>query len=144
VRGFRGAYRDRQTGRDFTHSLLPQAIDYEEGRRGLKGRVAYAPERGLTTGLMYAGLFRSYDEKCDAESCDVGYTFAPWTGQYWGLGPDNHGAYALLGYRFPRGKVVLGLGLDLDGDDDFPESHPNPTPPRSYFDGGFTRLILTW
>ena len=144
VRAFRGMYQDRQTGSNFTHSLLPQPIDYEGGRRGLKGRLAYAPERGLTTGLMYAGLFRSYDAKCDAESCDVGHTFAPWTGQYWGLGPDNHGAYGLVGYRFPRGRVVLGLGLDLDGDDDFPESHPNRPPSRSYFDGGFTRLILRW
>ncbi len=144
MRAFRGAYTDRQTGRDYTRSRLPRTLDYEEGQRGLKARLLYAPERGFTSGLMYAGLFRAYDEQCGAESCDVGNTFAPWTGQFWGLGPDNHGAYALVGYRFSRGKFLLGLGLDLDGDDDHPDDHPREPPARAYFDGGFTRLILTW
>jgi hypothetical protein len=144
VRGFRGSYRDRQKGSDYSTSLLPQKIDYEEGQRGLKARLLYEPEAGFTTGIMYGGLFRVYDEKCDAESCAVGNTFAPWTGQFWGLGPDNHGVFGLFGYRFSQGKFIMGMGLDLDGDNDHPESHPREPPSRSYFDGGFGRLILTW
>jgi hypothetical protein len=141
VRGFLGSYQDRQTGKDYSESVLPENISYDEGQHGLQGRLLYEPDSGLSVGLEYAALRRRYAREDDPSRVGNGsIVFAPWTEQYWGLGPSNHGLVGRIGYRFSGGELVTGVGYDLDGDDDYPTKDLG----TRRFDGAFGRLILTW
>lgn len=140
LRGFAGSYRDRQTGSDYAESLLPRHIDYEERQRGLQARMLYELDSGPMLGVEYAAYGREYDEEDDPGQVGTAIVFAPWTKQYWGLGPSNHQLVGLVGYRFSRGRIVAGVGYDLDGDDDYPTKDLA----TRRFDGGFGRFVLTW
>lgn len=139
MRGFFGSYTDRQTGNDFSRSLLPQTIDYDEGQWGLQGRLLYEPDSGLSLGLEYASFRRRYPEGA-VPGQDKEIVFGPWTGQFWGSRLNNHGIVGRVAYRFSKGRVVVGMGYDLDGDDD----HPSQDFETRRFDDGFGRLVLTW
>lgn len=140
VRGFLGSYQDRQTGEDYSESVLPEKISYDEGQRGLQARLLYEPESGFSVGLEYASLRRLYAREDDPGRVGNGIVFAPWTGHYWGLGPSNYGLVGRIGYRFSGGEFVIGVGYDIDGDDDYPTKDLD----TRRFDGAFGRLILTW
>lgn len=143
VRGTVGSYLDHQDGTDYSQSLLPKQLSYDEGQQSLRARVLYQPDTGFFTGVEYLTFRRSYDGESDPSKVGANFVFAPWTKQYWGFGPSNYGLLGLVGYRFERGKVVVGAGFDLDGDDDYPADHAEKERTRR-FDGGFTRLVLTW
>jgi len=143
LRGYLGTYRDHQDGEDYAQSLLPKRLSYDERYQALRVRALYQPETGMFTGLEYLAFHRSYDEGSDPTRVGENFVFAPWAEQYWGFGPSDYGLLGLVGYRFERGKVVVGAGLDLDGDDDYPADHSSKERTRR-FDGGFTRLVLTW
>jgi len=143
IQGFVGAYNDRQTGRNYAESLLPQKIDYEEGQRGLQGRLFYEPEIGPLVGLGYVAFQRHYGADDDPSRVGQNFVFAPWAKQYWGFGPSDYALVVHLGYRFSHGRVVAGVSYDIDADDDFPADHSEKEKTRR-FDGGFGRLVLTW
>jgi hypothetical protein len=143
IQGFVGAYNDRQTGRNYAESLLPQKIDYEEGQRGLQGRLFYEPEIGPLVGLEYVAFQRHYGADDDPSRVGQNFVFAPWAKQYWGFGPSDYALVVHLGYRFSHGRVVAGVSYDIDADDDFPADHSEKEKTRR-FDGGFGRLVLTW
>lgn len=132
IRAFTGNYRDQQHGDDYSESIIEQSVDYDEEQRGLQARLLHDPERGAIAGLEYAALQREYHG-------DELALIRPWTRQWWTLGPSNYRLVGLLGYRFSRGKIIVGIGYDLDGD---PLQGRLDSPRR--FDNGFGRLVLTW
>lgn len=144
VQGFVGSYRDRQRGDDYSESVLPQRIDYDEEQQGVQAQVFYEPGRtGMVAGLEYVALRREYDGENDPTRVGNNFVFAPWAKQYWGFGPSDYGLVGRVGYRFSRGRVVFGVGYDIDADDDFPADHTEKEKTRR-FDGAFGRLVLTW
>lgn len=132
IRAFTGNYRDQQHGDDYSESIIEQSVDYDEEQRGLQARLLHDPKRGAIAGLEYAALQREYHG-------DELALIRPWTRQWWTLGPSNYRLVGLLGYRFSRGKIIVGIGYDLDGD---PLQGRLDSPRR--FDNGFGRLVLTW
>lgn len=144
VRGFWGSYRDRQSGENFSESLVPREIDYDEKQWGIQGRLFYEFKTGPFIGLEYASFLRRYSQEDDPARKGNAIVFFNWSGQAWGLGPSNYGLVGQLGYEFPRGKIVLGVGYDLDGDDNLNDVYPTKDLGTRRFDGAFGRLFLTW
>jgi hypothetical protein len=132
ARAFTGSYTDQQQGANYSESLIPMAVDYDEGQRGLQVRVLYESRRGPFGGLEYVAFQRSYDD-------NISILARNWTKQWWVLGPSNYRLVGLIGYRFSQGRILAGIGYDLDGD---PVAHEDLGLRR--FDNGFGRLVLTW
>jgi hypothetical protein len=128
---FTGSYTDRQTGSAFETSILERPLDFDTEQSGLHSRLLYEPDGWPYLGIEYFAFRRDLGPNPRA-------LVNGWTYRYWDLGPSNYRAVGLLGYRFSRGSVAMGIGYDLDGD-------PIPTerPPRR-FDNGFFRFTLTW
>jgi hypothetical protein len=145
VRGFWGSYRDRQSGENFSQSLVPRRIDYDERQWGVQGRLFYEFKTGPFISLEYASFLRRYSPEDDPARKENTIVFFDWSGQAWGeLGPSNYGLVGQVGYEFPRGRIVLGVGYDLDGDDNLDDVHPTKDLGTQRFDGAFGRLFLTW
>lgn len=132
VYAFTGVYNDRQTGSAFATSILKRPIDFDTEQSGLQSRLLYEPDGWPYLGVEYAAFRR--DLGANPRVLVNGWTF-----QYWDFGPSNYRVAGLLGYRFSRGSVMMGIGYDLDGDPLLLENRP----PRR-FDNGFFRFTLTW
>ena len=127
-------YTDRQTGDDFSLSLIDRELDYRETRRILKTRLFYElPRPWPIIGVEYLAGRRKLGPN------DPTTLARQWTQRWFTLGPSNYRAVGVVGYRIgTRGLVVLGIGYDTDGDTNFKTSDP------SRFDNGFFRFSLTW
>lgn len=131
VYAFTGVYNDQQTGSAFDTSVLERSIDFDTEQSGLHSRLLYEPDGWPYLGVAYAAFRR--DLGANPRALVNGWTF-----QYWDFGPSNYRAIGLIGYRFSRGSVVMGMGYDLDGDPLF------FTERTRRFDNGFFRFTLTW
>ncbi|PQJ35114.1 hypothetical protein BSZ35_11365 [Salinibacter sp. 10B] len=127
-------YTDRQTGDDFSLSPLDGPLDYWEDRQTLQARLRYAPDRGVQAGLKYTAYARTLDKE------ESKYLTRQWTGEYFSVQPSNYRLTPLLGYRWPGGSVLVGVGYDLDKDDLPPGIPDSP----SRFDNGYGRLTIYW
>lgn len=133
--GFVGDYSDRQTGSSFEMSTISRPVDYQTDRLSSKIRVTYEPEGRPYVGLEYDALIRNFgpNPRVLSES---------WSRKHFDTDPDHHRLVGLFGYRFARGSVAVGVGLDLDGDTN--SAYPRFKEPHSYFDNAFGRLTFVW
>ncbi len=132
IYAFTGFYNDKQTGDNFETSVLERPINFDTEQSGLHSRLVYEPNGWPYFGVEYLAFRRDLGPNPRALVND-------WTFQYWDIGPSNYRVVGLIGYRFSRGSVAMGIGYDTDGD-------PNrfkPRPPK-YFDNGFFRFTLVW
>ncbi|PSQ96393.1 MAG: hypothetical protein BRD55_06930 [Bacteroidetes bacterium SW_9_63_38] len=131
VYAFTGFYKDWQTGSAFETSVLERSIDFDTDQSGLHSRLLYEPDGWPYLGIEYFVFRRTLGPNPRA-------LVNGWTSKYWDFGPSHYRVVGLLGYRFSRGSVVMGMGYDLDGDPVFTDRAPRR------FDNGFFRFTLTW
>jgi len=130
---FVGDYRDEQRGTDFSLSTLDDRLDWTVPRRRYRVRLSYVPEpTGVYGAVQYLALRR------DLNDAAADRMARQWTGNWYRLGPSNYRTTFMIGFRFGKGAVVLGINYDLDGDLTF----KNRSPKR--FDNGFFRFSLAW
>jgi hypothetical protein len=132
--GMYTAYSDHQRGSSFGLSTVDGPLNYHEPHRSGKLRVEYRPpDTGPSAGLEYVFVQRT-------GITDGLRMTREWTGEWFTAGLRNYRLALLLGYRFERGSLTLGVGYDTDNDDlraGIPDS-----PGR--FDNGFGRLTIFW
>jgi len=129
--GFTGFYDDIQSGENFETSTLSEAFDFTTETNGIHSRLVYEPDGWPFFGVEYLTFMRRLPANDRA--------LVPWSGKYWDIGPDNYRVVGLIGYRFRRGSVAMGIGYDTDGD--FNAYKPAPL---KRFDNGFFRFAMTW
>ena len=130
---FVGDYYDRQRGTDFSLSTIDAPLHWTAPRQRYRVRLSYVPEpTGVYGAVEYLALKRDLDDAAADRMA------RQWTGNWYRLGPSNARTTFMLGYRFEKGAVVLGINYDLDGDLTF----KNRSPKR--FDNGFFRFSLAW
>jgi len=128
-------YYDRHRGTDFDLSTVSRAMDYTEYRKNYRARVAYVPSSdGWYGSLEYLALSRRMGP-------DPWIMGNEWTNHWYSLAPSNYRLSGVVGYRFDRGAVELGINYDLDGDKHY-KAGPNYEKKR--FDNGFLRFVLGW
>ena len=116
-------YVDEQEGRNFQLSTIDRAFRFDDDRRGVRLRGFFEPSGWPFIGVEYAGLIRSLDRATD------NLLTRQWkTGSFYWTGPSNYRLNLLWGYRWSRGSVATGVGIDTDNDD-LPEGIPD-TPDR--------------
>jgi len=120
-------YYDRQRGTDFSLSTIDQALSWDEERTNYQFRFYYVPEAtGLFVGVEYVGL--------DRRSAPVtGVMGNQWATSWGDRGPSHYRGPVILGYRFGRGAVSMGINYDFDAD-----------LKGDRFDNGFFRFTLAW
>ena len=124
---FRGRYADRQNGTDFSRSTIDQSLDWSETRTNLQLRAYYLPAgTGWFAGLEYVSLARRQNDP-------FGVMKEQWATSWAGRGLSHYRGPVILGYRFGRGAVSLGINYDFDGDRK-----------GDRFDNGFFRFVFTW
>ena len=132
-------YVDRQTGTNFTLSSVDRAFRFPDARHAVQARATAdlgGPRHaGAYLGLEYAAVVRSVDRAADELLTEQ---FKP--GDFYWTGPSNYRAAVLTGYRWARGSLLVGVGIDLDNDD-LPPGIPD-SPGR--FDNGYGRLTIFW
>ncbi|PEN12322.1 hypothetical protein CRI94_14975 [Longibacter salinarum] len=128
---FTGFYDDIQSGDNFEMSTLDEAFAFTTETNGVHSRLVYEPEGLPFFGVEYLTFLRRLPANARA--------LVPWSGKYWDIGPDNYRLVGLIGYRFGRGSVAMGIGYDTDGD--FNADKPAPL---KRFDNGFFRFAMTW
>ena len=128
---FTGFYDDIQSGESFDTSTLNNAFSFTTETNGIHSRLVYEPDGWPFFGVEYLSFMRRLPAN--------GRALVPWSGKYWDIGPDNYRVVGLIGYRFRRGSVAMGIGYDTDGD--FNRFKPAPL---KRFDNGFFRFAMTW
>jgi len=130
---FVGDYHDYQRGTDFSLSTVDDRLEWTAPRQRYRVRLSYVPEpTGVYGAVEYLALKR------DLNDAAADRMARQWTENWYRLGPSNYRATAMLGYRFGRGAVLLGINYDLDGDTTFKTRSPKR------FDNGFFRFSLAW
>jgi hypothetical protein len=124
---FLADYYDRQRGSDFQLSTVDRSLDWTEARTNVQLRIYYAPaSTGVFAGLEYIAL----DRRPAAPS---GVMAEQWATGWANRGVSHRRGPVILGYRFGRGAVSMGINYDFDGDRK-----------GDRFDNGFFRFTLAW
>lgn len=120
-------YYDRQRGSDFQLSTIDRPLNWTEARTNVQVRAYYAPAAtGVFAGLEYVAL--------DRRPADPSGVMAEqWATSWAGRGLSHYRGPVVLGYRFGKGAVSLGINYDFDGDKK-----------GDRFDNGFFRFSLAW
>ena len=120
-------YHDRQQGSDFQLSTINRPLDWTEARTNVQLRLYYAPSStGVFAGLEYIALDRRPDDPS-------GVMAEQWATGWAGRGISHRRGPVILGYRFGKGAVSMGINYDFDGDRK-----------GDRFDNGFFRFSLAW
>jgi hypothetical protein len=128
-------YYDRNRGEDFALSAIGRAMNYTEYRKNYRVRLAYVPSPGGWYGsLEYLALSR----RMGPQPWIMGNE---WTNHWYSLAPSNYRLSGVVGYRFDRGAVELGINYDLDGDQHY---KAGPDYQKKRFDNGFIRFVVGW
>jgi hypothetical protein len=110
-------------------------MNYTEYRKNYRVRLAYVPSPGGWYGsLEYLALSR----RLGPQPWIMGNE---WTNHWYSLAPSNYRVSGVVGYRFGRGAVELGINYDLDGDQHF---KAGPDYQKKRFDNGFIRFVVGW
>lgn len=133
-RAFRGSawffledYEDQQTGTDFSLSTIDRPMDWRERRTNYQLRLYYVPDAvGVFVGVEYVGLDRRPVDPS-------GIMASQWATGWAGRGVSHYRGPVILGYRFGRGAVSIGINYDFDADQK-----------GDRFDNGFFRFTLAW
>lgn len=134
VYAFTGRYDDTQRGDGFNTSLIDQAFDLDTDMRAVSARVVYDAQSLPYFGVQYIRFRRDLNVPRTTVIADE------WTGKFYSAGPNHDRLIGLIGHRFGRGSVSMGIGLDLDGD---PVRY-KPELPLRYFDNGYFQFAMTW
>lgn len=129
-----GRYTDKQSGTDFRLSTLDGPLNYWENRHEIQARLRYAPTHGPQYGLKYTAYLMSLDKEASNSLT------RQWTDEWRSLGTRNYRLTPLLGFQWPGGSVIAGVGIDLDMDNLPPGIPDSP----GWFDNGYGRLTLYW
>jgi hypothetical protein len=128
-------YYDRQVGDDFDLSTISRSMNYTEYRKNYRVRLAYVPSpTGFYGRVAYLAMSRRLGETPWVMGNE-------WTNHWYGLAPSNYRVSTVVGYRFQRGAVELGINYDLDGDEHF---KAGPSYEKKRFDNGYLRFIIAW
>jgi hypothetical protein len=120
-------YYDRQRGSDFQFSTIDRPLDWTEARTNVQLRIYYAPEStGVFAGLEYIAIDRRPDDPS-------GVMRRQWATNWAGRGVSHYRGPVILGYRFGKGAVSMGINYDFDGDRK-----------GDRFDNGFFRFSIGW
>jgi len=120
-------YTDQQRGSDFQLSTIDQPLDWTEARTNVQLRAYYAPARtGVFAGLEYIALNRRPTDPS-------GVMAEQWATGWAGRGLSHYRGPVILGYRFGKGAVSVGINYDFDGDQK-----------GDRFDNGFFRFTIGW
>lgn len=150
---WRARVRDRQWDehretvwqwRQYEYQTYP--FDFRENRTMMKNRILYMPEtRGFLGGLEWSADYRDFlDDTFVSDELGAIHGFAYRQNYLYQLDNANERVTLLFGYRFtPRAYLIMGASYDIDGDL-YGGPFDNRIHPRSYFDGGFGRLTMTW
>ncbi|MFO8030733.1 MAG: hypothetical protein R6U28_12810 [Cyclonatronaceae bacterium] len=142
----RDRQRDEHHERFYSGSYQIYPFDFKENRTMMKNRILYMPEtRGMLGGLEWSADYRDFLDDTfvsDRWGSIRGFSYRR---QYpFQLDDANERITLLFGYRFsPNIHLIMGASYDIDGDM-YGGSFDNRIHPRSYFDGGFGRLTMTW
>jgi hypothetical protein len=128
-------YYDRQSGDDFALSTISRAMNYTEYRKNYRLRLTYVPS---PTGFYGRVEYLAMSRRLGAQPWIMGNE---WTNHWYGLAPSNYRVSNVVGYRFRRGAVELGVNYDLDGDEHF---KAEPDYKKKRFDNGYVRFITSW
>ncbi len=141
--------RDRQHDEhreDFWRDYQTYPFDFRENRTMMKNRILYMPQtRGTIVGLEWSADYRNFLSN-PLHHPDLGAIYAfDYRNTYpHQLDRRNERLTLLFGYRFnERTYLLMGASYDIDGDM-YGGSFDNRIHDRSYFDGGFGRLIMKW
>ncbi len=134
VYAFTGYYDDAQQGDGFDTSIIGQAFDLDTEMRALSARMVYDAQGWPYFGLQYIRFRR------DLNVPRTTVLASQWTRRFYSAGPNHDRLVGLIGHRFGRGSVAMGIGLDLDGD---PIRYLDDETPK-YFDNGFFQFAMTW
>ncbi len=146
---WRARVRDRQHDEHneaFWRDYQTYPFDFRENRTMMKNRILYMPEsRGFLGGLEWSADYRDFlDDTFVSDDRGTIHGFAYRQNYPYQLDEANERVTLLFGYRFsPRIYLIMGASYDIDGDM-YGGSFDNRIHPRSYFDGGFGRLMMTW
>ncbi len=128
-------YYDRNRGENFDLSTIGRAMNYTEYRKNYRVQVAYVPSAGGWYGrLGYLAMSR----RMGPQPWIMGNE---WTNHWYSLAPSNYRVSGVVGYRFGRGAVELGINYDLDGDHHY---KAGPDYQKKRFDNGFIRFVVGW
>lgn len=120
-------YVDQQRGSDFQLSTIDRPMDWSEARTNVQLRVYYAPQStGVFAGLEYIALDRRPDDPS-------GVMAEQWATGWAGRGVSHYRGPVIVGYRFGKGAVSMGINYDFDGDQK-----------ADRFDNGFFRFTIGW
>lgn len=134
VYAFTGRYDDSQTGDGFDTSIISQSFDLDTEMWALSARLIYDARGWPYVGLQYFRFRR------DLNVPRTTVLAREWTKKYYSAGPNHERLVALIGHRFGRGSVAMGIGYDLDAD---PIRYLDDESPK-YFDNGYFRFAMTW
>ncbi len=141
--------RDRQFDEhreEFWRDFQTYPFDFRENRTMMKNRILYMPEsRGMIGGLEWSADYRDFlGEPLVADDVGTIYAFDYRRTYPFQLDNRNERITLLFGYRFnDRTYLIMGASYDIDGDM-YGGTFDNRIHKRSYFDGGFGRLIMKW
>ena len=131
---------------EFWRDYQTYPFDFRENRTMMKNRILYMPEtRGMIGGLEWSADYRDFlDDTYISDDFGTVHGFSYRQNYPYQLDHANTRVTLLFGYRFnEKTYLIMGASYDIDGDL-YGGSFDNIIHNRSYFDGGFGRLIMKW